>query len=247
VFVRYLSGADDRASTARIEHDADDGTPSAFPLSALQYCSTAHPTLQRVHVYNASPMKTTLIPLPGDGYLILWHIYICASCAGLVAAATTVSRNINHAMEGPAQWTVPKLEALSADIPSRAASYLNQSRETLSSPSASVVMSASAVDAMLKERGYKTGSLYSRIEAAQSGGLLTENMADWAHDIRLDANDERHADYNAAGATGADAKRCLEFAETIADLLFVLPARVKRGRAVKPSAPAGTAPIVPKP
>jgi hypothetical protein len=54
-----------------------------------------------------------------------------------------------HAIEGPALWTIPEVGAISADIPPRAASYLNQSRETLSSPSASVVMSASAVDAML--------------------------------------------------------------------------------------------------
>jgi hypothetical protein len=58
-------------------------------------------------------------------------------------------------------------------------------------------------------------------------------MADWAHDIRLDSNDERHADLDASQATGDDAKRCLEFAEALADLLFVLPARVKRDRKPK--------------
>jgi hypothetical protein len=65
---------------------------------------------------------------------------------------------------------------------------------------------------------------------AEKDGVLTKHMADWAHDIRLDANDERHADEDAAPASPDDAKRCLEFAEVLADLLFVLPARVKRGR-----------------
>jgi Domain of unknown function (DUF4145) len=215
-------------------------TTTHFNLPRCPHCNTANPTLQRVTQCNAVPQKTALIPFPGPGYYIQWHIYICASCAGLVAAATTIQQNYGHSpIEGPALWVVPELNALSPDIPPRAASYLAQARETLSSPSASVVMSASAVDAMLKERGYTDGKLYSRIEAAQTGGLLTENMADWAHDIRLDANDERHADCDATGATSADAKRCLEFAETIAELLFVLPARVKRGRAAKPAGSTG--------
>jgi hypothetical protein len=91
-------------------------------------------------------------------------------------------------------------------------------------------VSASAVDAMLKEAKYSAGSLYSRIEAAEQAALLTKHMADWAHDIRLDANDERHADENAPAATVDDATKFLEFAEALAELLFVLPARVKRGR-----------------
>lgn len=89
---------------------------------------------------------------------------------------------------------------------------------------------ASAVDAMLKARGYKDGTLYSRIQAAERDGIITAHMAEWAHDIRLDANDERHADEDASELQFSDAGRCLDFAESIADLLFVLPARVKRGR-----------------
>jgi hypothetical protein len=88
---------------------------------------------------------------------------------------------------------------------------------------------ASAVDAMLKARGYKDGTLYSRIQQAENEGVLTKDMARWAHDVRLDANDERHADLDASALTFKDAARCLEFAEALADLLFVLPARVKRG------------------
>jgi hypothetical protein len=170
------------------------------------------------------------------GGSIQWHVYICASCAGLVAAAFAIPQQLtNQVVARDAAWLVPKVGQISADIPARAASYLNQARETLASPSASVVMAASAVDAMLKERGYKDGSLYSRIKAAEDAGVLTTHMADWAHDIRLDANDERHADFDASVAKGDDARRCLEFAEALADLLFVLPARVKRGRKPAPS------------
>jgi hypothetical protein len=84
-------------------------------------------------------------------------------------------------------------------------------------------------------RGFKSGSLYSRIVKAEEDGVLTKDMSAWAHDIRFDANDERHADLAHTGATAEDAQRCLDFADTLADLLFVLPARVKRGLKQKPA------------
>ena len=51
------------------------------------------------------------------------------------------------------------------------------------------MLAASAVDSMLKEKGYKDGSLYKRIEQAAGDHLITAEMASWAHEVRLDAND----------------------------------------------------------
>jgi hypothetical protein len=91
------------------------------------------------------------------------------------------------------------------------------------------MVSASAVDAMLKARDLKDGSVYSRIDRASDTHLITPDMAKWAHQIRLDANDQRHADEAAPLPTQDDAKRCLDFALALADVLFVLPSRVTRG------------------
>jgi hypothetical protein len=96
------------------------------------------------------------------------------------------------------------------------------------------MVSASAVDARLKEISYKNGSLYARIDQAVTDHRITPDMALQAHDVRLDANDERHVDDNAPEPTAKDAERCLEFARTLADILFVLPARVRRGRGQNP-------------
>jgi hypothetical protein len=141
------------------------------------------------------------------------------------------------ALESQIRWLVPLVQSISTDIPPQAARYLTQARETQSSPDSSVMASASAVDAMLKARNYLTGSLYSRIVKAEQDGVLTKDISAWAHDIRLDANDERHADTAHTGATADDAARCFEFADALADLLFVLPARVKRGLKPKPVVP----------
>jgi hypothetical protein len=82
---------------------------------------------------------------------------------------------------------------------------------------------------MLKAKGYKEGSLYSRINKAAEDNLITKEMAEWAHEVRLDANDQRHSD-DAAPLPGVDdAKRSIRFAWALAQFLFVLPATVKRG------------------
>jgi hypothetical protein len=57
------------------------------------------------------------------------------------------------------------------------------------------MLAASAVDAMLKHKNYTVGSLKDRIDKAAKDHLITSEMAAWAHEIRLDANDERHAQH----------------------------------------------------
>jgi predicted protein tyrosine phosphatase len=83
---------------------------------------------------------------------------------------------------------------------------------------------------MLKDKGYKEGSLNSRIDQAAKAHLITAEMAAWAHEIRLDANDQRHADEDAALPAEADARKVIDFASALAQFLYVLPARVARGR-----------------
>jgi hypothetical protein len=114
------------------------------------------------------------------------------------------------------------------DIPDRARSFLQQAIDSLHAPDGAVMLAASSVDSMLKDKGYKTGSLFGRIKEAHEQGLLTAQMRDWAHEIRLSANEPRHADDDFDGATNADAKQVIEFAEALGEYLYVLPARVKK-------------------
>lgn len=93
------------------------------------------------------------------------------------------------------------------------------------------MLTASAVDSMLKSKGYTEGSLYSRIDKAASDHVITEEMSKWAHAVRLDANDQRHADDSASLPTEADARRSIDFASALALFLFTLPARVAKGLA----------------
>jgi hypothetical protein len=97
---------------------------------------------------------------------------------------------------------------------------------TLANPDASVVMSASSIDAMLKDKGFLEGSLHTRINEAVKNQILTPNMAEWAHRVRLDANNPRHADLNTPHMIRQDADRAFEFAKALAEFLYVIPSRM---------------------
>lgn len=184
-------------------------------LNRCPHCSVDRPTLT---------MRANFATTAQIGSLYRhWLVYACNRCGGVVAAST-------DRKGGLAKEIFPHVAATDESVPQPARDYLEQARDTLHAPAGSVMLAASAVDAMLKEKGYKEGNLFSRIEAATSNHLLTKEMAAWAHEVRLDANDQRHADEDADLPTTADAKKTLEFTLSLAEYLFVLPSRVERGR-----------------
>lgn len=152
-----------------------------------------------------------------------WRVYQCSRCGGLIIAASRQNE------EGEVSEMYPQAESVDDNLPEPAKRYLRQAIETKHSPDGSIILAASAVDAMLKLKGYKNGSLYERINTAAQNHLITEEMAKWAHQVRLDANEKRHADEEASIPTPDDAKRCIDFTQALAELLFILPLRVSKG------------------
>jgi hypothetical protein len=206
-----------------------DGKPLAanggtLPMSRCPHCNIASPLLQLTWSHQTS----------GIGGQRNWRVYACTTCGGLVlTGSSTIDPNVT------VQELYPALEGIDAAVPERARAYLHQATEGLAQAAASVIMSASAIDAMLKAKGRISGTLYERIDKAASDHLITQDMAKWAHQVRLDANDQRHADDSSPLPTVKDAQRSLDFALALAEFLFVLPARVTRGLAptVKPTSP----------
>jgi hypothetical protein len=137
---------------------------------------------------------------------------------------STTVQNADISKIWPSQFSV------SDTIPPRAREFLTQAVASLHAPAGAIMLTASAVDAMLKDKGFKEGSLNSRIDASAAAHLITQEMAAWAHEIRLEANDQRHADETAALPNETDASKGIEFANALAQFLYVLPARVERGR-----------------
>ncbi|MBW1613961.1 MAG: DUF4145 domain-containing protein [Deltaproteobacteria bacterium] len=153
-----------------------------------------------------------------------WKIYKCESCGGVILANTNEGTGNNEVSE-----IYPKREHLDEAIPEKPRTFLQEAIDSIHAPSASIMVCASSIDAMLKELGYKEGTLYSRIAEAKNDCILTPGMEAWANEIRLDANEQRHADEVKGLPSPAEALQSVEFAKALAEFLFVLPSRVKRG------------------
>lgn len=186
-----------------------------FSLERCPHCSINKPYMPLL----ANAIDTTD---HANGNKRTWCFYKCSNCGGVVTAAAQ-----QKGYEATEIYPTPR--SVDDAIPDRAKEYLKQAIDSIHAPSGAVMLAASSVDAMLKEKTYKSGSLYQRIEKAVEDNLITSEMAKWAHEVRLDANDQRHADNNVSLPTEADAKRVIDFVTALAQFLFVLPQMVKRG------------------
>ena len=79
-----------------------------------------------------------------------WKTYTFARCGGRVLAAS-------NKQDGEITEIYPDVTAVDPEIPDPARSYLQQAIDSLHAPAGSVMLSASAVDAMLKAKSYKDG------------------------------------------------------------------------------------------
>lgn len=191
-----------------------------LPLSRCPHCNIAAPLLNRVW----GPVHTLNFDSKNKRS---WSTYQCKSCGGVVLTCSPKDHSHNITQAWPSAANVDEA------IPNRAREFLEQAIASLHAPAGAVMLTASAVDAMLKAKNYKDGSLYKRIDSALNDHLITEDMAAWAHEVRLDANEQRHADEGAPLPSSADAEKVIEFASALAQFLFVLPERVAKGRGQK--------------
>src|SRR5579875_1785339 len=99
-------------------------------------------------------------------------------------------------------------------------------------PDASGVMSRKVVDIstqrLLEAESGNYRNIYQRVEAVAAKGLLTPELKEWAHELRLGGGDAAH-DLNPF--TQEEADELLEFAELYLTYVYTLPNRLKERRA----------------
>lgn len=188
---------------------------STLKLKRCPHCSVDNPNLVSV-----VPEFQTVADNGGNPRK--WLVYRCVRCGGVVTANCFPNNRT-------VQNIYPEPESVNEILPLKVKSYLQQAIDSVFAPAGSVMLCASSVDAMLKENGLSEGSLYKRINEASENGMMTKEMATWAHQVRLDANDQRHSDEEASLPTVDDAKKAIEFTKTLAEFLFVLPSKVNSG------------------
>lgn len=185
-------------------------------LERCPHCNVAKPLLGRLWATDSADHA--------GGNKRFWSVFKCVTCGGLVMGSS--AQNADQ----PIYQIWPSPQLVADEVPARARTFLSQAIASLHAPAGAVMLTASAVDAMLKDKGLKEGSLNARINSAAKSHLITAEMAAWAHEIRLDANDQRHADEEADLPDVANASKAIDFANALAQFLYVLPARVERGR-----------------
>jgi hypothetical protein len=187
-----------------------------LPLERCPHCGVDRPTLAQVSRFETNEHR--------GGNPRTWAAYGCARCGGV-----TLGWQHQHDSNAQVRELFPPPQEVDDAIPERGREYLSQALNSVNAPAGAVMLTASAVDAMLKAKGYADGSLYSRIDQAAADHVITPDMASWAHVVRLDASDQSHADAAASLPTAEDARHAIAFAMALGQFMFVLPSRVRRG------------------
>ncbi len=179
------------------------------------------------HCHISNPNLSGLIPEfttkeDNATNLRFWRVYICARCGGVVTAYC------NETIRMVVKY-YPEMETVDEALPPKVRTFLQQAIDSTFAPAGAVMLCASAIDAMFKEKGYMEGGIYSRISYAITDGLMPKEMEEWAHEVRLYAKDQRPSDFSSSLPTVDDAKQAIEFTRTLAQYLFVLPSKVQKG------------------
>jgi len=156
-----------------------------------------------------------------------WKFYACATCGGIVVASAD-----KNEVSAPITAIFPRPKDDSDEtVPMRVKHFLAEAIECVHAPYASIMASAAAVEAMLAEKEYGGDlPMFDRIDQAISDGLISPDMGKWAHRLPFDSMHQRYNDEGPSLPVQDDAQQCLEFAQTLALVLFTVPSRVEQGK-----------------
>ncbi len=163
-----------------------------------------------------------------DIYGVL-HICTNSNCTGATVGYYFISGG------GFQRWYFwPQFSAheVSEEVPERPRVILQDANDAWNSPVACVTTAVRAVEAMMAELEYDKRSmgLKNRIDSAVKAGDLPHAMGDWANEVREIGNETHTDEAPAPLPTEDEAKKALLFANTLADYLFVMPARISEAR-----------------
>ncbi len=153
----------------------------------------------------------------------------CAYCnRGIIAGFSTLKEDSDlgrHIRQGGLPDSIvpapPSLDA-PPHTPDSAARFFKQGRDNMSGNwDAAGTMFRSALEAALKDKFPDlSGTLFERIQKAAEHNALTPDLAEWAHEIRIEGNQAAHEDQP---YQREDAERLEAFTDMVFRYLFTLP------------------------
>jgi hypothetical protein len=159
-------------------------------------------------------------------------IYECDKCSGLVLLIFEDRKVVDQYPK-----RIPQLDD---SIPSEVANDYIEAIKCfdVGANKASVVMCRRALQTSVIERGAKRHKLTQQIDELFKKGIITKDIKDWAHEIRLTGNIGAHPDEDGLkDVTPKDAEELIRFIEEYLNYVYVMPSKVtaKRTREKKQS------------
>jgi hypothetical protein len=119
------------------------------------------------------------------------------------------------------------------DVPEHVAKAGSEAHKCLSinADMSAILMARSVIEAVAKDHGIESGTLYKKIDALHGKGLITDFAKETAHTIRTFGNDMAHGDFT-VDVDSDDAKGVLTFMDYILREVYQAPAELQRLRDV---------------
>jgi hypothetical protein len=170
------------------------------------------------------PASSQPVAATPDMYAVL-HLCTNQTCPGGTIGFYYRSRGDYERHD---HWPKFNRYEVSMEVPERPRRILQDANDSRASPIACAAAAVRAVEAMIAHQGYakRSDSLKARINKAVEQGLLPKVMGAWAHHVRLIGNDTHTDDEPDELPDKDEAKEALTFANTLAEYLYVLPARI---------------------
>lgn len=156
------------------------------------------------------------------------YIYDCDQCDGLILL---IIENRKIVDQYPKK--VPKLDpAIPTDV---ASDYIEAVKcFDIGANKASVVMCRRALQTSVIQKGATKDKLNAQIDELFKKGIITEDIMNWSHEIRLTGNIGAHPDQDGLeNVTPQDAEELIKFVEEYLNYVYIMPAKVVAKRARK--------------
>jgi hypothetical protein len=156
---------------------------------------------------------------------VQWWIGICSNQA--------CGEAVMVGYDGKVIYPTPTPEPSDPSIPTAIAAALDEAKTCFVNGCflSSALMSRRSVEITCKDKGATFGGLLAKIDALKNSGVITADLADWAHTIRHVGNDAAHD--LAATVSKEDAADILELAKQLLQVVYVTPAVAASRRAAR--------------
>ena len=179
---------------------------------------------------------------PNSSKRLNFDVYRCNNCVGFVQVLWSASES--GRMHGlydfrVLPWPVSGKPEPSENWPDGVRRFWIQAHDSLRNENwdAANVMARSALQFVVREKGAKKGALKDQINDLGAKGVLHPLMQEWAHEVRLLANESAHPDAQAADpVTPDDAKDIVGFLDFLLFYLYDLPEQIRAYRERRDSA-----------